>query len=62
MMGQRVSIPVVTGHPNMVSLMDTAGGGVEAWVTLSKQDMALFETDSLLAKFAYSALEPKSAL
>ena len=56
------TIPVVTEHPNMVSLMDTASGGVEAWVTLSRQDMAVFENDSLLAKFAYNASATKSAL
>ncbi|XP_062112623.1 stemmadenine O-acetyltransferase-like [Humulus lupulus] len=48
-----VTVPVVTGHGNFVRLMDTKEGGVEAFVTLSKEDMALFECDSELLDFAY---------
>ncbi|KAL5578480.1 hypothetical protein UlMin_020179 [Ulmus minor] len=39
-----VTIPTGT-HINLVTLIDTSEGGVEAWVCLSKQDMALFERD-----------------
>lgn len=46
-----VTIPA-TGNNNVVTLMDTRGGGVEAWVTLSKEDMAFFERDIELLEFA----------
>ncbi|XP_062109531.1 stemmadenine O-acetyltransferase-like [Humulus lupulus] len=48
-----VTVPVATGHGNFVRLMDTKEGGVEAFVTLSKEDMTLFECDSELLDFAY---------
>ena len=44
---------VTTGHGNFVRLMDTRDGGVEAFVTLSKEDMALFECDNELVEFAF---------
>ncbi|PON47717.1 Transferase [Parasponia andersonii] len=37
-----VTIPVATHQPNVVTLIDTSGGGVEAWVTLSKPEMVTF--------------------
>ncbi|PON37318.1 Transferase [Parasponia andersonii] len=37
-----VTIPVATNQSNVVTLMDTSSGGVEAWVTLSKQEIATF--------------------
>ncbi|PON64742.1 Transferase [Parasponia andersonii] len=48
-----VTVPVATGGSNFVTLMDTKCGGVEAWVTLTKEDMATFETNPELLEFAY---------
>jgi hypothetical protein len=45
-------------HKNFIVLMDTRdGGGIEAWVTLSEEDMALFECDKELLEFA--SLNPR---
>jgi hypothetical protein len=44
-------------HKNFIVLVDTRdGGGIEAWVTLSEEDMALFERNKELLEFA--ALNP----
>ncbi|XP_062099004.1 stemmadenine O-acetyltransferase-like [Humulus lupulus] len=48
-----VTIPFVTGHNNVVTLTDSRDGGVEAWVTLSKQDMASFERDPEILQFSH---------
>ena len=45
-------LPLANGLSKLVMLMDTRDGGVEAWVTLPKQDMALFECDPKLLEFA----------
>ncbi|PON64746.1 Transferase [Parasponia andersonii] len=45
-------LPVANGLSKLVTLMDTREGGVEAWVTLGKNDMDLFERDPLLLEFA----------
>ncbi|PON64745.1 Transferase [Parasponia andersonii] len=47
-----VTVPASESHSNVVTLMDTRGGGVEAWVTLTKEDMASFERDPDLLAFA----------
>ncbi|PON57761.1 Transferase [Parasponia andersonii] len=52
-----VTIPVSTGRSNFLTLMDTKEGGVEAWVTLNKNDMALFESDPELLEFAYPSTQ-----
>ena len=44
-------------HKNFIVLVDTRdGGGIEAWVTLSEEDMAFFERNKELLEFA--ALNP----
>ncbi|KAL5578558.1 hypothetical protein UlMin_020257 [Ulmus minor] len=55
-----VTIPTGT-HKNLVTLIDTREGGVEAWVCLSKQDMALFEHDPELLAFSNTSI-PNSVL
>lgn len=37
-----------------ILLMDTSGNGVEVFVTLEEQDMAVFERDAELLEFASS--------
>ncbi|PON64750.1 Transferase [Parasponia andersonii] len=52
-------LPLLQGVSKLVALMDTRDGGVEAWVTLSEKEMALFERDPELLEFAtqnYSAI------
>ncbi|PON64749.1 Transferase [Parasponia andersonii] len=52
-------LPLEDGASKLVALMDTRDGGVEAWVTLGKDDMALFERSPELLEFAiqnYSAI------
>ncbi|KAL5552669.1 hypothetical protein UlMin_040070 [Ulmus minor] len=46
---------------NLITLIETREGGVEAWVCLSKEDMALFERDPELLAFAKTSI-PNSAL
>ncbi|XP_062112621.1 stemmadenine O-acetyltransferase-like [Humulus lupulus] len=48
-----VAVPAAESHSNVVILMDTRDGGVEASVSLTKDDMSLFETDPQLLPFAY---------
>ncbi|KAH7515573.1 hypothetical protein FEM48_Zijuj10G0041000 [Ziziphus jujuba var. spinosa] len=57
-----VSIPTGSSK-NIVALIDTSGGGggIEAWVCLSEEDMAVFERDPELLGFATpnpSVLDP----
>ncbi|POO00197.1 Transferase [Trema orientale] len=45
--------PLTVGHDNFVSLMDTKdAGGIEAWVTLSKEDMDSFQRNPEILEFA----------
>ncbi|POO00199.1 Transferase [Trema orientale] len=46
-----VTIPFATDHGNVVTLIDTRDGGVEAWVTMSKQNMALFDCEPQILQF-----------
>ena len=55
-----VTFPAHEGHNNVVRLMDTRGGGVEALVTLTKGDMALFEGDPELLAFSYISTQNTS--
>ncbi|GKU98136.1 hypothetical protein SLEP1_g11173 [Rubroshorea leprosula] len=53
-----VSTPPVAVNNNIV-LMDTKEGeGIEAWVTLTKEDMALFKHDQELLTFASLSCSP----
>ncbi|XP_062077333.1 BAHD acyltransferase BIA1-like [Humulus lupulus] len=49
-----VTVPAVEVHGNLIYLMDTKDGGVEALVSLTKEDMSLFETDPHLLTFTNS--------
>lgn len=47
------TVPLTVGHDNFVSLMDTKdAGGIEAWVTLSKEDMDSFQRNPEILEFA----------
>ena len=45
-------LPLANGLRKLAMLMDTRDGGVEAWVTLGKKDMDLFEREPELLRFA----------
>lgn len=50
-------------YQNLVFLMETrGGGGIEAWITLGEQDMALLEVDEELLSFASLDLSPLELL
>ncbi|PON67272.1 Transferase [Parasponia andersonii] len=52
--------PVISDRLNCVTLMDTRDGGVEAWVSLSKEEMDSFERDPQL--LAYASRNPSLLL